>query len=325
MLLARNDAEGLRGRPTVGQRRRARTPQEASAVAVARPGKRLVDLETDGAAAAGAGEDSCHSSPRISGTAAPPAAIPSTSTSGPPIMKSVWIVELLKPSSSRSSASARHRPRRVEDRRCRRRCGSCVLVEEGVQEDQARSRPTRESPSTSATSPRHARAVVGARCCSRTASTPELAFTSTARPPSKRNSRSRTTVPAQRQGLRRADRALGAAPVGRREHLLGRHVRRRAGGRRPSPPAPCTSRARDQPDAEVGAAARGSGGESKRALVQRGARYDELLDVLPPRLDGVGLVEARRRGNGVPEPLDVGLAEDSLRPALVRVRRRSSS
>ena len=69
-------------------------------MAVARGDERLVQLEADGAAAAAAGQDSCHTSPRMIGTADPPAVIPSTSISGPPIMKSVWIVELLKPSSS---------------------------------------------------------------------------------------------------------------------------------------------------------------------------------------------------------------------------------
>src|ERR1700738_1405416 len=38
---------------------------------------------------------SCHTSPRRIGTAVPPASIPSTSTSGPPIMKSVCTEELL--------------------------------------------------------------------------------------------------------------------------------------------------------------------------------------------------------------------------------------
>ena len=41
------------------------------------------------------GQSSCHVSPRRIGTAVPFASIPSTSTSGPPIMKSVWIVEVL--------------------------------------------------------------------------------------------------------------------------------------------------------------------------------------------------------------------------------------
>jgi hypothetical protein len=40
-------------------------------------------------------QPSCHSLPRRIGTALPPGSMPSTSTSGPPIMKSVWIMESL--------------------------------------------------------------------------------------------------------------------------------------------------------------------------------------------------------------------------------------
>ena len=42
---------------------------------------------------------SCHTSSRRIGTAVPSFVIPSTETSGPPIMKSVWIAELFMPRS----------------------------------------------------------------------------------------------------------------------------------------------------------------------------------------------------------------------------------
>ena len=49
----------------------------------------------------------------------------------------------------------------------------------------------------------------------------------------------------------------------------------------------------------------------------RGARA-KPFEVLPPRGDGIGLVEAGRRHHRLPEALDIGLAEDRGRPALVR-------
>ena len=54
-------------------------------------------------------------------------------------------------------------------------------------------------------------------------------------------------------------------------------------------------------------------------LVQRPAALAETLDVLVPGCDRVGLVEPNRALDVLPETLDVGLAEDRLRPALVRV------
>ena len=40
--------------------------------------------------------------------------------------------------------------------------------------------------------------------------------------------------------------------------------------------------------------------------------------MLPPRGDGIVLVEPEARGDELPQPLDVGLAENLLRPAGVR-------
>src|SRR5439155_5681426 len=51
--------------------------------------------------------------------------------------------------------------------------------------------------------------------------------------------------------------------------------------------------------------------ENLRALV-------ELVEPLLPRGRGVVLVEPQRVGDGLPQPIDVGLAEDLLRPPLGR-------
>ena len=263
------------------------------------------------------GQESCHSSPRRIGTAAPPASTPSTSTSGPPIMKSVWIVETLKPSSSSSAslfvsppAIASRMPGSVGDVAAR------VLVEERVQEVSPE-RPTRESPSTSATSPSsdafsscadlladQVRAGARVHLHAAAALEPHLEIAH--------------DVARERERLRRADSALGAAPIGARENLLGRHV--------DDVPAPvdgllerrAPGRARDQPDGEVGAGP-AEADRVERALVEQRRALDELVDVRAPGLDRIGLVEPRRRGDGVPEPLHVRLAENGLRPALVRV------
>src|SRR5699024_4088699 len=48
------------------------------------------------------------------------------------------------------------------------------------------------------------------------------------------------------------------------------------------------------------------------------ARF-ETRHVVAPGRDRIRLVEPRAEGDGLPEALDVGLAEDLLRPALVRV------
>ena len=108
------------------------------------------------------------------------------------------------------------------------------------------------------------------------------------------------------------------APVGGRVDLLGRHVDevRDAVDRLLGAGQPAVRRV--EPDAQVGARA----GEADRAeapLVEERGALAEALDVLLPREHGVGLVEPGRGDDGVPEPLDVRLAEDGVRPAFVRV------
>ena len=131
-------------------------------------------------------------------------------------------------------------------------------------------RPTRESPSTSATSPEHAGVLVlaqlltdqlgaGARVHLDCAAALEADLEVT------------DDVARQRQRLRRADDALGAAAIRAREDLLGGHVDDvpAAVDRLLERGAP--GRAGDQPDGEIGA--RAPEAEAvERALVQQARR-----------------------------------------------------
>ncbi len=74
----------------------------------------------------------------------------------------------------------------------------------------------------------------------------------------------------------------------------------------------------DQPDEEVGAGA-AEAHAVEGPLVEDPRALAELRDVRAPGRDGVVLVEPRRGRDGVPEPLDIGLAEHRLGPARVRV------
>ena len=133
-------------------------------------------------------------------------------------------------------------------------------------------------------------------------------------------------VAGERERLRRADGALGAAAVGRREDLLGRHVRARA--RRPldvRPSAEHPARLGQQADRQVGAGPAVAERVEARARSSASRPRGQPLDVLAPGGDRVGLVEPDRCRDRLPQPLDVRLAEDRPRPALVRERRRSSS
>ena len=77
------------------------------------------------------------------------------------------------------------------------------------------------------------------------------------------------------------------------------------------------ARALEQADGEVRAGA-AEPDRVEAALVERRGPRGEAGGVLRPGGDRVGLVEAHRAGDRVPEPLDVGLAEDRARPALGR-------
>ena len=126
-------------------------------------------------------------------------------------------------------------------------------------------------------------------------------------------------MPLERQRARRADRSLGAPAVRRGEDLLRRHVREvlTPPGGRDRPGAEAGKR--QEPDREIGSGAVES--ESVEAAVVEAAR--PLVQVLAVRLpggDGIVLVQPHRVGDGLPEALHVGLAEDLLRPALVRGR-----
>ena len=111
-----------------------------------------------------------------------------------------------------------------------------------------------------------------------------------------------------------ARRRSGAA-----EDLLGRDVRHvrdavRVGRASAGPP-----RVRRQPDREIGVRAVVAHlGQLQR--VQRAPAGGQLRGPLLPGGDRVGLVEAHRRGDRLPQPLDVWFAEYLLRPAPVRRR-----
>ena len=175
---------------------------------------------------------------------------------------------------------------------------------------------TREAPSTSATSPSE-RAPSSASSCSRTTSAPCDALRSTTRPPSKRSSRSRTRVPWSMNSFvartvpsaRRRSGVVKTSSVG----MLGTCGRPNDVSMRAHRPA----RARQQPELEVGAgpveadAVEATLGRAPRAPLQ-------LRHVRLPGRDGVGLVQADGLRHCPPQPLDVRLAEDRLRPALGR-------
>ena len=123
---------------------------------------------------------------------------------------------------------------------------------------------------------------------------------------------------ADRERHRRAHDALGAPAVGRRVDLLRRHVddvsapaQRRLLGR---PPA----RRRHQADGQVGSGA-AEADRVEAALVECLGAPAQAGHVLPPGGDRIGLVQPGRGRDRLPEPLDVGLAEDGAGPAGVRV------
>ena len=126
--------------------------------------------------------------------------------------------------------------------------------------------------------------------------------------------------PRQAEGPRRPDDAVRPPPVRAREDLLGGEVRHV-----PEPPlglglGRLPERAGQEPDGEV----RPIAVEADRveaALREQVRPLGEAIDVPPPGLDRIGLVEANRAGNRIPQALDVGLAEDRLGPALVGICR----
>ena len=119
------------------------------------------------------------------------------------------------------------------------------------------------------------------------------------------------------EGIGRPHHALRPAPVRCREHLLCGDVRQvldpglRLEGR--AHPA----RAAEQADDEVGARPAEADRVEARS-VERVRTTLEHRGVRAPCLDGILLVEAHRRGDRIPQPLHVRLAEDGLGPAGIR-------
>ena len=131
----------------------------------------------------------------------------------------------------------------------------------------------------------HRRAVVRAQLLTHHVRA-DVALASTARPPSKRTSRSRTAA-GECERLRRADGSLGAPLVRACEDFLGRHVCHvpASGDRLLERRDPL--RAGDQADREVGAGA-AEPEAVEAAIVQDLCALDQLLDVAAPRVDGSG-------------------------------------
>ncbi len=251
------------------------------------------------------------------GTSSPSAVTPEISTSAEPIMKSVWIDEWLIPRAWRSSGASSAAPSTAwtidgAERDVRRG----VLVEERVVEDEPGPPDARGAvDERDLAEPRGAVVGRGVRphqllAVVRADLDGAAALEAHLEPADDR------ALDLERVG--RADDAVDAARVGRREHLLGRHVRdvpdpdRLVERRLPR-------RLRMKPDGEVGArAAVPQRVEAPR--VQRVGAPVERGDVVLPRRDRVRLVEPHSGLDRAPEPLEVRLAEDRGRPALVRVR-----
>ena len=238
-------------------------------------------------------------------------------------MKSVWIVEVLKPISSSSESLASSPPSIVSEQPgAVGDVAARVLVEERVQEDQARAPDARVAVDERDLA-EHRRAVVGAHLLADDVhARARLHLDRSAA--LEAHLEVADDVARERQRLGRANGSLGAAAVGSREHLLRRHVDDVPAAVHGLLERRAPVRARRQADGQIGAGA-AEANAVEPALVQQRPALDELGDVASPRVDGVGLVEARRRDHGVPEPLDVRLAEDGLSPSPRSGRRRSSS
>ena len=125
---------------------------------------------------------------------------------------------------------------------------------------------------------------------------------------------------SERERPRRANRALGAAPVGAGEDLLGRQVRHMEDpALRLDAAAKPASAGWKEADGQIGAGP-GEADRVEGVAVEHAAALPELVAVGAPGRDRVGLVETNRVGDCLPEPLEVGLAEHLLRLALGRER-----
>ena len=179
-------------------------------------------------------------------------------------------------------------------------------------------RPTRDSPSTRATSPSRVPEAVdvhlrlhcpgarrGGHFDALAAGEPQLEVADDGA--------------AERERPGRAHAALGPAPVGAREDLLGRQVRDVRDAVSRLDPAAAPADAGNEADREIGAGPREVDGVEIERIELRAAAV-ELVEVGLPRRDGVRLVEADRLCDGLPQPLQVRLAEHLLRLPLGRER-----
>ncbi len=121
-------------------------------------------------------------------------------------------------------------------------------------------------------------------------------------------------APGQHERLGRPDAPLRPPAVRGCEHLLGRevrYVRTTPGG---LVPGRHPTRLREQPDGQVRAGPAKANGIEPSLVQETGAPL-KGLDVRAPGGDRIGLIEPYRRPDGLPEPGEVRLAEDLLRPS----------
>ena len=258
------------------------------------------------------------SSPARIGTRSPRASMPCTSTSGPPIGKSVCASDWLSPSSTCAARVERARAGdRLDVAHAVGDVGRRVLVEERVVEEQAALADARARDER--TLAEVARVLVRSRCLRRNSS-PTSARASTILPGFEAQ-----LDPVDEDALVVGDRpraahgALGPEPVGRRVDLLGRHVRAEDLPPRRARVAAEPARLLHQPDRQVGAGA-AEVDPVEAPLVEHDPPLLERVEVLLPRHDGVGVVQPARVRDLLEQAVDVGLAEHALGPRRVGVR-----
>ena len=257
------------------------------------------------------------------GVAAPSASSPSTSTSGPPIMKSVCMPETLTPQREQLvgaepvGAVDRHRQAAAV-----RDVAARVLVEERVVEDEPGLPDARRAVDERDLAEER-RLRVAARAGVRITSAPSpSALTSTISPALEADLEpvDAGADPGHDERIGRADDALGASPVGRREDLLGRevrHVRRSRSGSRTSRTASATPS--QQTDDEIRSRARESGSRRSARSFERVARARcELGGVVAPRGDGIVARRAASPSRRRPRAARRRARRRRSRPARVR-------
>ena len=167
--------------------------------------------------------------------------------------------------------------------------------------------------------------LVGRRARRSITSAPSSACTSTMRPASKRTSSPLHDLAVQCERPRRAHDALGAAAVGRGEHLLGRHVRHvgdAGGGLRL---AALPARLGQEPDRQVGAGAAEPQRSTRMSFSGSRARAERARRASRHAATGSSSSSRTQNSTSSHSRVDVRLAEHLRRPSRRSVRRRRPS